>query len=261
MGDILFGGSSTSTQQLPTLTSGQSGLLSNLSNFLSGSLGQQGPIYGGKFTPGITPLMSEWFSDIKAMPEDQLWKGASDVLLGAMAPYSDASAKDYWANAIKTPALNTFNKDILPGIAEQFAGNGAMDSGAFANAVADAGSTLSGNLGASLAQVLFQDKNAYSTRALSAAGQGSSMAQTLANLLQQPAQMEYADEATNLQMKYQDWLRSLPENQLAKLAPLFGQALGTRGFENVVTQRQTPGILGSLLSAGASLGGAAMRYL
>lgn len=259
MGNILFGSSKTSTEKMPLLTSAQISNLDSLSNYLKSQIGLAGPQYGGKFTPGITPLAKEWIAGLKSMPDDQLWRGATDTLMGAMRPYDKTAAMDYWSNAIKTPALEDF-EDTMKDIATTYGGLGAIDSGAFINAQADAAKDLHTDLNATLAKVLFSDKNAYEDRAMRASDMGANMAQTLANILQAPAAFEYNDLANDLQMRYMDWLQSLPNSQLAKLAGLFGTSLGTRAFENVITQRHTPGILGDILKAGSQLGSAAIMY-
>jgi len=258
MGSILFGSSKTSAERMPLLTGAQMSNLDALSGYLQNQIGAWGPQYYGEFTPGITPLTREWIADVQDMPNNPLWQGATDTLLGAMRPYSKDAALNYWADAIKQPALEGFD-DTMKAIATTYGGLDAIDSGAFLNAQAEAAKDLHTNLNATLAQVLFNDKNAYDNRAMQAAGMGSNMAQVLANVLQAPAMFEYQDRANDLAMKYQDWLQALPNSQLAKLAGLFGTSLGTRAYENVITQRQTPGILGDILKGGAMLGSAYIK--
>jgi hypothetical protein len=110
----LFYGKPEKFQQLSTLNKGQQGLQSQLLASLQG----QGA--GGAF------------GDI------------ADYYRSLMDPSSDA------ARAFEAPMMREYNEDIIPGLAEQFAGmgSGAMSSSGFQNAAMREGTNLAERLAA-----------------------------------------------------------------------------------------------------------------
>jgi hypothetical protein len=115
LGGFLGGGNKDKIKKLPALTSQQQQLLANLQSQLQG--GQVGQNYG---------QAQNYFGDI----------------LGG-------TSQDY--DRFAAPYLNRFNEQILPGIAERFAGlggglGGAMNSSGFAQALGGAGAGLQADL-------------------------------------------------------------------------------------------------------------------
>lgn len=118
---------------------------------------------GKEFFEG-TPERQEWISQLapeqKALYEQLL---AANAGQGAGGAYGQAA--DYYRdllsddsntfNSMASPELRRFNEDIIPSLAEQFAGmgSGALSSSGFRNAAVNAGTDLSERLGAIRAQL------------------------------------------------------------------------------------------------------------
>jgi len=111
-----------------------------------------------------TPEMHERVSTL--LPEQQdLYKQLQAASMGEGAGGAFGESADYYRNllsnnpedmnAFAAPELRRFNEDIIPGLAEQFAGmgSGGLSSSGFRNAAVNAGTDLSERLGAMRAQL------------------------------------------------------------------------------------------------------------
>lgn len=88
-------------------------------------------------------------------------------------------------SAFEKPIMSQFQQEIMPGIAERFAGMGAENSSGFQQAMGGAGANLAERLGM-LKQGLMSD---YQGRQMQAAGMGAQMAQMpISNMFQQISQ-------------------------------------------------------------------------
>lgn len=63
-----------------------------------------------------------------------------------------ASGDDQAYAQMQQPAIDTFNQQLIPGLAERFANNGSLSSSSFQNAAAGAAGNLSNQLAAQRAQ-------------------------------------------------------------------------------------------------------------
>lgn len=104
-------GSEEKFKKLPTMSSGQQGIQSQLEQLLGGGGGQQG---------GLAQLFQ--------------------TLLGQLDPNS----QQY--EGFEQPYLKEFEEQTLPGIAERFAGAGALSSSGFGQALGGARAGLAANL-------------------------------------------------------------------------------------------------------------------
>ncbi len=114
--DFLFG--SNQMKKVPTMTKEQQGLLSQLTQML----GPQGGLGKG-------------------------YQGALGLQQQLMDPSSEA------VNQFSQPYINQFEQQTVPGLAERFAGMGAMGGGLSSSGFGQALSSAGGNLQAQLAQL------------------------------------------------------------------------------------------------------------
>ena len=116
--DALFGGGGNDIQKLDTMNSGQKRLLKQMTSMLSnkGSLGQ-----------GM--------------------QGGIDLQRQLMDPSSQA------VQQFAQPYMNEFNQQTIPGLAERFAGMGAMGGGLSSSGFGQSLGAAGGNLQAMLAQL------------------------------------------------------------------------------------------------------------
>lgn len=101
----------------------------------------------------LTPQQQSLFSQMLAALNQQ---GASGAFGNVADYYRDLLSPDSQTfNEFAAPELRRFNEDIVPGLAEQFAGmgSGALSSSGFRNAGIQAGTDLSERLGAIRAQL------------------------------------------------------------------------------------------------------------
>ncbi|RJR43830.1 MAG: hypothetical protein C4567_05185 [Deltaproteobacteria bacterium] len=232
--DSLFGGyEDPKFMQMPTLTPQQMTLLNQLTGMLSGQMGKGVSSYPGTYTPGATGNQQAIFDLVGQLlgGEGPLQSAGLKSLESLMGPWDDTGAKTYWNEAVKGPALETWESETLPQIMEQFAAYDAAGSGPAAAAVAESGKDLNANLASTLASVLFQDKNAWQNRELQATGMGLQYPQTLLNSVLGAAGQEWDIQAKQGQEGYQDWLMEQPwANPWLQHLNL---GLGTKAFQNV----------------------------
>lgn len=130
--------------------------------------GKKSPLRGinrqmGKFWMG-TPEKHKRVSTL--LPEQQdLYEQLQAAGMGQGAGGAFGDSADYYRNllsnnpedmnAFAAPEMRRFNEDIIPGLAEQFAGmgSGGLSSSGFRNAAVNAGADLSERLGAMRAQL------------------------------------------------------------------------------------------------------------
>ncbi len=269
-------------QQIPLINQGQQGLLGNLTGLLQQQLGQGGPVFGGQFAAGTSPLQQQGFGGFGAVP------GAASSLFGQipqaqaqgqgflqqggqalnqiLQPFDPTAAQDFFQQSIGDPATRRFQEQILPSVAERFISRGQGRSGGLQTALGRAASDFGGNLAGQLASTVFGAQQAHLGRQqqgvnqalsfsqaplgiLGAAGQvGGQGANLLQSLLGAGGQQR-GIEQQGLSGEFQRFQQGLPSNN--PFLQFLPQALGARSFENVLSQRPNP--LGSLLGG---LGGA-----
>ncbi len=111
-------------------------------HFLLGKKGQMGQI------STLTPEQQQRLSNIMGMG-DRLMPGAENLLSGLLSGSPEA------LQAYQQPAIDQFQQQIAPSIAERFAGMGAggLSSGAFNRAMTGAGANLATDLAAQRASL------------------------------------------------------------------------------------------------------------
>lgn len=253
------------TEQATLQTPGQQDFLNNLLSQLGG-LTQQGLTPINFPSTGASPLQQSAFSGLGGLGQlGQQGFGIAGQQLGQFDPNLGGQFLGQAGGALtqglqgldpqrildalepgRQLALNTFNQDIIPNLAERFgASSGA--SGAFNKQLAESGANLSLGLGAQAGQFLGQG-------ALQAPGNQFQGAALAGNFAQLPGQL--ASQGLNIGGQSGDLLTQLlgaggtqrgistdalnartqtqldPRNILAQFGAL---GLGTQGFENIVT--------------------------
>lgn len=144
------------TKQLPSLTSGQMGLLNSLGSWVQSQVGQGITPYGGELVAGASPLQEEafglgaGFSGTNAA--NQRGIAIQQILSGAPA-FQNIAADPYFQEydtAVSAPALRMFQNTMIPQVLQAYGAGGP--SGAVIDALGTAGADLSANLAANRAQ-------------------------------------------------------------------------------------------------------------
>lgn len=281
--------SGSSTKQVPTLTGGQRSLLDDLTQLLGTQLGGGVSPYQGQRVAPMAPLQQQGLDVISNMmgqaggaqdilneaissfaPRPQYQEQAGGALSQMLAPYDPAGAQEYWRSSMVTPAIETWQRDIMPAIDEHYAARNAADSGPMNRALARSGEQLGTNLSSQLASLLFQGEQAHKGRQLQAmpeayratmapvdllnsimSGVGS-MPMQLAQAGLSGGQLQRGITGEQLGAEQQMWGES--QGYANPWLQLLGPALGTPAFQTVQEQKG-PGLT-SLLApiAGAGLG-------
>ena len=192
-----FGGGGTEFEQYdPYAGTGVRDLYSQLSEILSGQMGQGITPYGGQIVPGASQLQQQgfglaqglgplatgagqFFGDVlgqQAAGGGQYQQLAGQGIQDIMQPWDPASATQMWETAFKAPAMQTWQQDVIPSIMERYAGQGAADSGAMGRTLARSGQELTTGLGGQLAQLLYGGQQAHLGRQQTGVGQAMGMA-------------------------------------------------------------------------------------
>lgn len=246
MGDFLFGSSEDPTiSQASTLTSGQSSLLNSLTTLLQNQLGTGVNSYGGTYTPGASETQQTQYDYIQSLFDQSGENTPLTTLNSILQPYDKESATEYWEQAVKAPAMATWD-DLKAQTLEPFAGMDALDSGASRRALADAAVDLNTNISGQLADVLYQGEQSHLNRQV----EGMNYSTNLLSALNVPGATQREIASEQGQEEYNDWLTEQSYNN--PWLQYLSTGLNTNAFENVASGGDTQGSLGSVL---AGLGG------
>lgn len=99
--------------------------------------------------PGQENLFSQYLAALGGQPSSGAFGQLSDYYSGLLGGNSQDQ------QALEAPLMRQFQEDIIPGLAEQFAGmgSGALSSSAFTQGAVNAGTDLAERLGALRAQL------------------------------------------------------------------------------------------------------------
>jgi hypothetical protein len=124
-------------KEFPTLTAGQSSLLDQFVNLLSGEVGKGIEPYPGEMIPGEDPLQTKAFEAFGA-PSDRYSSMIESAISRAVSgePAYKSSPEDIAAyfDLLEAPARANFERVGLRGIQEQFAGRGQEIGGGLIDA-------------------------------------------------------------------------------------------------------------------------------
>ena len=215
------------------LTPGQGRLLNQLTRILETELGPP-----GEDVPGASELQQMLFGALSG--EDAGGAGGaiqagSDYLDKLLSyDYDPGAGQEYWEQAFQKPMMQQWEQEIMPSIAEKYAGAGAVSSSGFNRAMGNAAANMQTQLGAQLADILYQGQQAHKQQQL----QGAGLSQQMASLLSQAGQ-------TQRNIGLQQWEAQQPWGN--PWLNFLNQALGTRAYENYAqSPYQTPGLMGGL---------------
>jgi hypothetical protein len=136
------------------------------------------------------------------------------------------TSPDEQYKSFEKPIMSQFNQEIAPGIAERFAGMGAMNSSGFQQAMGAAGSNLSERLGM-LREGL---KSNYRQQQLGAAGMGANMAQMPVNNAMQMTNMALGSSPFG----YSNQQQGFGSGMLGGVGSSFGGAAASWGIPKIL---------------------------
>ena len=176
----------------PSMTPEQQELLKQLIGQVSPQIGEGVSPYPGQIAPGASNLQRGGFDVIQDILEgggaygtggealNRILGGTPETsltarmgptkagIMGTVGPTSGGfdkkSAVDYWTKAIKEPAMQTWEKEIIPKVLEPFVSAGGLSSGAARRAVAESGRNLTTDITGKLADVLYKGEQAGAER-------------------------------------------------------------------------------------------------
>ena len=289
----MFGGGGSEISHVSTLTREQRQLLDQLTGLLGGQLGTGVTPYQGQRVPGLTGMQQQGlglFGGMGGMAQSaqgitqsalgqfnpalggQYQAMATPALQSSLANWDPASAQDYWQKAFVQPGMRNWTENVAPMIQERFAGQNAADSGLLTRELARSGQSLTTDLNAQLADIMYSGEQAQRNRQLSAIPQAQGLGMMGTDILnailggagQMPGmigqqmlgagEMERGVQGQQMAAEQAKWLESQGyQNPWLNLLPT---ALGTSAFENVI-QQQGPGLFASMMPGiGQALGSA-----
>jgi len=215
---------------IPTKTAEQTDFTKQLNLLLSGITGGGGRAQGfqGDLTAGPSNLQNQSFSNIsQLLGQGGIGQqGASAFSSAALSDFDPASTEQFFNKSVVAPSQRRFEREILPGIREGFAGTG--DSGALNRALANAGVDLELGRQSTLADLLFQGEQKQLDRQ-SSGGLQAILASL--GLGQQAGGTQRGIEQEGLSNTLNEFIRSQGVDPLLGLSPT---ALGVNTFDPLV---------------------------
>lgn len=217
--------------------------------------------YPGTMTAPASPIQQQLYqkaSDL--MGGNKIGNKALQTFLntysGGYQPqaFDPSSILNLFQTSVYNPAMKSFQEEVLPEIAERFAGRGSFDSGGTLYTMTKSANDLMSNLMGQKASMLSAAKNAWDNQELQKFLGINSMLPTVASTLSSTSlagipyamslgQTQQAQNQAALTEQYQKWLSSQPyQNPYLNLLSI---ALGTPALTPVVSGGTT-GLLGAL---------------
>ena len=228
-------------QPTPQMTPGQLTLLDQLTDLLGGQLGEGVEAYPGQMAPGVSPLQESTFGLISDLlggrgPYGGAMTRGAETVESLMRPFDPGAAREYWEETYKAPMMETWGKEVIPGIMEKYAGMGALDSSGIGRALGESGRRLTTELGGTLADVLFRAEQAHEGRRLGAVPLATSLPESLTRMGLGAGGMERGIEAELLQEPFMKWQTEQP--WASPWLRQISTALGAKPIEIVAAPRQ-----------------------
>lgn len=121
------------------------------------AFGGLGGLFGGGGGGGYKTRRIPNFTPEQMNLLNQLLSGVSGGIGGGLGQLAGLASGDVSSFApYEQNALNQFNQQIIPGIAQRFGNQGTLNSSLFANAASGAGANLASMLGARRQQIQYQ---------------------------------------------------------------------------------------------------------
>jgi hypothetical protein len=263
--DFLFGSEKTAeTKKTPRLTQSQMDLLKQLSGQVAGQVGEGVEPYPGEMAAGESELQQGLFDILNKQVggqggtlEQMLQSGQQMVTQDDT--FDQGAAREYWQQSFVEPTRQNFYEETMPELREQFAGQGALSSGGFNRAVADAAADMETQLGGKLGEILYQGRQDFQDRQMQQQQLGlSTLDQALneVNALMQAGQQQRGIEQQGLEAQMQKWQQSQPyNNPWLQQAPT---ALGVSPYQiDTYTKGGGTGVVGGMLQGAAQGAGQA----
>ncbi len=259
--DLLLGsGPKLETRSLTTISPEQRAAL----NQLLGNLGKDPSQYGGEMSAGLTGLENASLSALEerskqlALPDQNLEAAGASIRDQLDFKKNTADANDYFTNAVQNPALDSFQRSVLPSISRDF-GGGSFFSTERQNTEGLARKDLLNSLTAERSKVNLQEFDKARDRALTAAGLTPGLVgaqaqrdQTQMDILK-AAGVERQVNQDALDRTYAEFVRQQQERQHNN--DQLGNLSTTPTIENIgMTDPGNAGLINTLL--GALAGGA-----
>jgi hypothetical protein len=278
-----FGGGGSSVKSFdPYKRTGIRELYSQLGDWISPQIGQGVPAYQGQTVADISPLqqmgygqasgigdMSSLLQNYASGAINQQASGggefqqlAGSTLKDLMKPWDSGSATQYWNQAFVDPAIQNWQQNILPGVAEKY-GTGGV-GGSLGREMLRSGENVNTQLSGQLANILYSGEQAQLGRQQTGVNQAMNLAQMPNQLVQGAGQIagqgtdqlsqllniggqQQGQQQNLLNAEANKWTQSQPYNN-PYLMGWLNTALQQQGMTPVV-QQGSPG-LGTSLAAG-----------
>lgn len=223
----------TEIKQVATLTREQRELLDRLTGFVGTQLGRGLKLPSGVgVIPGLTDLQQSGLSRASSFGEGTAGRSRDQAIQGLLG-FGDTAASSF-DEAVLAPTVRQFNTEIVPGLAERFAGTGA--TGALSRELGTAGRDLGTNIAAQRGLFLASDRD----RALQAlqSGVGLSAANELLPI-QTRLSAGGIERGVGVEQASGDLNRFLLQHPAFNPAlGLLSPALGTQAFQNFAVPKK-----------------------
>jgi hypothetical protein len=271
-----FGGGGSSVESFnPYKGTGVRDLYKQLGSWVGPQIGQSVTPYSGQTVADFSNLQNQGFAQAgqlgttsnlmqnyaqQAMQQqlsggNQYQQMATSALQDIMKPYDATSATNYWNQSFVNPAMQNWQQNVLPTIAEKY-GTGGV-GGSLGREMLRSGENLNTNLSGQLGDILYSGQQADLTRkqtgvnqamgmaglsnqlmsgAGNIAGQGTDMLSQMMNM----GSMQQAQSQNQLNAAQNYWTQSQPYSN-----PYLQQFLGTalqQGGNQAMVKQNAPGI-------------------
>jgi hypothetical protein len=249
--DALFGSTDPGgyTGNAPRMTTGQESLLNQLTGMISGQVGKGVEAYPGQVVPGATGTQQNTFDLAQLITGGQYQpvQDSQGALSQMFQPFDPTSAQQYWQQGVVDPAMQLWERDILPAVQERFISNNAGSSGAANRAIARSGEELTTNLSGQLANLLYSGQQSHLGRQVDASNTLMNQLTGITGIGTTAGGAERDIMSQLLGEDYQKWLATQPyNNPWLNMVP---QALGAQAFEPIVQgPSSSSGLLQSVIA-------------
>jgi len=204
IGEHLFGKDpEMHSKRLDMLMPEQKQTIRGLNEILNREMGQGVEPYSGEMAAGASPLQAQLFDMLESRGGDVAQWG--EQALTQDEEYDPEAAREYWKQSFVEPAKQRFREETLPGLREQFAGQGALSSGGFNRAVADAAANMETQLGGKLGELTYQGRQDFRNRQLQERSLGLQTLDQILGEMGAAGQTQRGIEQGGLQEEFQKW--------------------------------------------------------
>ena len=175
--DSMFGKVEPSTvSSISTLTKDQAELLRKLTEIVSGQIGKGVEAYPKSITAGSSPLQQQSWDAISKLisggtqPDaskqaiEKILAGTGEIPKYDVGEFDPAAIHQWYKDALYKPAMEAWEKDVVPTVQEKFIAQNAGSSGAANRAISGSAADVMRDLNSQLATALMGEKSAFDTR-------------------------------------------------------------------------------------------------